>query len=133
MVLALPRSADPVALPVTGGTDGTEEFCFSPGIGREALKKVRQRQGQMGTFPYSNYLYENVSIWSGIRYRRKIERHGWHLARFAPGAVDDPAAWLEGRLGPVEVETPPVAPRAPQVPEAAAPEALCEPTARLQR
>lgn len=80
------------------------------GMSAKALQKARSRQCQMETFSYKDSLYGNVAIWSRIRYRRKIERHGWHLACFTSGVTDAPAAWLEARLGPVEVETLPEGP-----------------------
>lgn len=81
------------------------------GLSPKALQKARQRQDQKETGPYKGYLYEIVSICSGLRrvaYRRLAERNGEHEAAFDPRLVGDIKAWLAERLGPVdcwEVET----------------------------
>jgi hypothetical protein len=99
----LSKEAEAVALQGVW-LQSTADMAGVIGMGRKTLEKARLRQKQMETFSYNGSLYGNVSIWSGVRYRRKIERHSWQEARFAPGAVDDPKAWLEARLGPVEVQ-----------------------------
>jgi putative DNA primase/helicase len=78
------------------------------GVSPNALQVARRKQKQKESVSYKGSLYETDSFWSGVRYRRKIERHGWQEARFAPGAVDDPKAWLEARLGPVEIKALPM-------------------------
>lgn len=93
------------------------------GLSPKTLQKARQRQDQKETCPYKDYLYETVSICSGLRrvaYRRQGERNGEHQAAFDPRLVPDIRAWLEVRLGPVEVwevETgEPVAETVPELP-----------------
>jgi putative DNA primase/helicase len=70
------------------------------GVGRKTIEKARQR---METFPYKRLYYGNVSILQNVTYRRPGAGRSVQEAVFDPRAIPDIAAFLEQRLGEVEV------------------------------
>jgi putative DNA primase/helicase len=78
------------------------------GANREAVKKSRTRSpkpfGKLGTNSYNYFLYEHVPSFGFIRYRRDASRGPASGVTYDTRRILDPVAWLEGLMGPLDVE-----------------------------